>query len=351
MIRGPRVAIPPQPRRKETGENVGESRYIIGVDLGGTTINVGAVPVGGGTVLGMRSLPTDAHVGAKFVVDRIVSMIRDVKRDAAREGGFGADAFIGIGLGSPGPLDRETGTVVETPNLGWRNFPLRDLIMKATGLETEIDNDANAATLGEWWQGAGRGVDHLVGVTLGTGIGGGMMLDGKLYHGASDVAAEIGHMTIATTGRKCPCGNYGCLEAYASGPAIAARAIEGLEAGAASLIPDLVRGDLKAVTAETVSDAIIAGDEYAVGVMRETAIFLGIGLANLINILNPEMIVVSGGVTRAGRHLFDPLRREVRKRAFRPAAEACRIVSSELGGMAGVIGAAAVYHVARLGGL
>ena len=333
------------------GVSVSDRRYIIGVDLGGTTIKVGAVPVGGGTVLGMRTLPTDAHVGAKFVVDRIVSMIFEVKRDAAREGGFGEDAFVGIGLGSPGPLDREAGTVIETPNLGWRNFPLRDLIVKATGLEAELDNDANAATLGEWWQGAGRGVDHLVGVTLGTGIGGGIMLGGELYHGTSDVAAEIGHMTIDFTGRKCRCGNYGCLEAYASGPAIAARALEGLEAGAASLIPDLVGGDLRTVTAEIVSDAIVAGDDYAVGVMRDTAAFLGTGLANLINILNPEMIVVSGGVTRAGKHLFDPLRREVRKRAFRPAAEACRIVSSELGGMAGVIGAAATYHLARLGGL
>ena len=330
---------------------VADRRYIIGVDLGGTTINVGAVPVDGGTVLGMRSLPTDAHIGAKFVVDRMVTMIRDVKRDAAREGDFGEDAFVGIGLGSPGPLDRETGTVVETPNLGWRNFPLRDLVVNATGLDTVIDNDANAATLGEWWQGAGRGVDHLVGVTLGTGVGGGIMLNGELYHGTSDIAAEIGHMTIASAGRKCRCGNYGCLEAYASGPAIAARAVEGLEAGAASLILGLVDGDLRAITAETVSDAIIAGDEYAVGVMRETAIFLGTGLANLINILNPAMIVVSGGVTRAGRHLFEPLRREVRKRAFSPAAEACRIVSSELGGMAGVIGAAATYRIARLGGL
>lgn len=326
-------------------------RYIIGVDLGGTTIKVGAVPVGGGTVLGMRSLPTDAHIGAKFVVDRIVSMIRDVRRDAAREGGLGADAFIGVGLGSPGPLDRKTGTVIETPNLGWRNFPLRDLIAKATGLPAELDNDANAATLGEWWQGAGRGVHHLVGVTLGTGIGGGIMLGGELYHGARDVAAEIGHMTIDITGRKCACGNYGCLEAYASGPAIAARAVEGLEAGASSLIPEFAGGDLRAVTAETVSDAIVAGDDYAVSVMQDTAGFLGTGLANLINILNPDMIVVSGGVTRAGAHLFDPLRREVRKRAFRPAAEACRIVSSELGGMAGVIGAAATYHIARLGGL
>ncbi|MYL07277.1 MAG: ROK family protein, partial [Gemmatimonadales bacterium] len=172
-----------------------------------------------------------------------------------------------------------------------------------------------------------------------------------LYHGASDAAAEIGHMTIDPTGRKCACGNYGCLEAYASGPAIAARAVEGLKAGAESMLLDLVEGDLRAVTAEAVSDAIVAGDEYAAEVMRETAGYLGTGLANLINILNPEMIVVSGGVTRAGRHLFDPLRREVRKRALRPAAEACRIVRTELGGLGGVIGAAAVFRVARLGPL
>lgn len=325
--------------------------HIIGVDLGGTTISVGAVPVDGGTVLGMRTLPTDAHIGAKFVVDRIVSMIHEVKRDAAREGGFGEDAIVGVGMGAPGPLDRDTGTVIEAMNLGWRNFPLRDLIVKGTGLETELDNDANAATLGEWWQGAGRGVDNLVGVTLGTGIGGGIILNGALYHGASDAAAEIGYMTIDPAGRKCACGNYGCLEAYASGPAIAARAVEGLKAGAKSMLLDLVEGDLRAITAEAVSDAIVAGDEYAAEVMRETAGYLGTGLANLINILNPEMIVVSGGVTRAGRHLFDPLRREVRKRALRPAAEACRIVRTELGGLGGVIGAAAVFRVARLGPL
>ncbi len=325
--------------------------HIIGVDLGGTSIQVGVVPVGGGTVLGMRSMPTDAHVGAKFVVDRMVSMIEGVRREAVREGGLKDEDFLGVGLGSPGPLDRDTGTVIETPNLGWRNFPLRDLIERATGLEAELDNDANCAALGEWWRGAGRGVDIMLGVTMGTGIGGGMVLNGEVYHGASDVAAEFGHMTIASTGRRCPCGNDGCLEAYASGPAIAARAVEGLEAGAPSIIPELVDGDLRNVTAETVSDAIVAGDLYAADVMRETASFLGTGLANLINILNPEMIVLSGGVTNSGKHLFDPLRREVRRRAFRPASEACRIVSSELGGMAGVIGAAATFHVARLGPL
>ena len=325
-----------------------EGRYIVGVDLGGTSINVGAVPYEGGTVLGMRSLPTEAHQGAKFVVDRMVGMIRAVIHDAKREGGLDADAFLGIGLGSPGPLNRSTGTVIETPNLGWRNFPLRDLISRAVGLDAELDNDANAATLGEWWQGAGRGVRTLVGVTLGTGIGGGIVLDGHVYHGASDAAAEIGHMTIDSTGRRCNCGNYGCLEAYASGPAIAARAREGLETGAESLLPDMVDGDLARITAEAVSDAIVAGDVYAAEVMKETAKFLGTGVANLINILNPEMVVISGGVTRAGDHLFEPLKAEVRKRAFSSNAESCRIVGSELGDMAGVIGAAATFRVVRL---
>jgi len=312
---------------------------------------VGAVPVDGGTVLGMRSMPTEAHIGAKFVVDRIVAMIRDAVRDASREGALDKDAFLGIGLGSPGPLDRETGTVLETPNLGWRNFPLRDLIARSIGLPAVLDNDANAATLGEWWQGAARGVNNVLGVTLGTGIGGGIVLDGEVYHGASDVAGEIGHTTIDSNGRKCACGNYGCLEAYASGPAIAARAIEGLEAGAESLLPDLVDGDLQRITAAHVSEAIITGDRYAADVMRQTAEFLGTGIANFVNVLNPELIVVSGGVTRAGDHLFGPLRAEVRKRAFKVASDACQIVPSDLGDTAGVIGAAATYHVARIGPL
>ena len=326
-----------------------DKRYIVGVDLGGTSINVGVVPYEGGKVLGMRSMPTDLDHGAKFVVDRMVEMIRGCMRDAAREADIPDDGFIGIGLGSPGPLDRKTGTVIETPNLGWRNFPLRDLISNSIGLPAELDNDANCATIGEWWMGAAQGIRTLVGVTLGTGIGGGIVLDGKVYHGVADVAGEVGHMTIDSTGRKCKCGNYGCLEAYASGPAIAARAIEGLETGEPLRLPSRVDGDLSRLTAETVYEAIIAGDLYAKEVMHETAKFLGVGLANLINILNPEMVVISGGVTRAGEHLFEPLRAQIRRRAFRHAEENCRIVSSTLGGMAGVIGAAYMFRVERDG--
>ena len=328
-----------------------DDRYIIGLDLGGTSINVGVVPFEGGTVLGMRSLPTESQRGAKFVVDRMIQMIRDAMRDARHEGEIPEEGFLGIGIGSPGPLDRKSGTVLETPNLGWRNFPLRDLIANAISLPAVLDNDANAAALGEWWMGAGRNVQTLLAVTLGTGIGGGIVLDGRVYHGASDVAGEVGHMTIDSTGRRCNCGNYGCLEAYASGPAIAARAREGLEAGSASMLPELVEGDLGQITAETVYEAIVAGDAYATEVMRETAKFLGTGLANLINVLNPEVMVISGGVTRAGEHLFEPLRAEVRRRAFRHASERCQIVASQLGDMAGVIGAAATFRVERCGGI
>ncbi len=320
-----------------------DKKWVVGVDLGGTNIVVGVLPIEGGEPVSFRTLPTEPGRGAKFVVDRIVHMVRDSMGEVFALYGGSRDDVAGVGIGSPGPLDRATGTVIDTPNLGWRNFPLRDLIANAVGLPATLDNDAICATYGEWWQGAGRGTRTLVGVTLGTGIGGGIMIDGKIFHGVSDSAGELGHMSIDSTGRKCNCGNYGCLEAYASGPAIALRAVEGIEAGAQSMLPDLVHGRLEDITAATVYEAVLLGDTYANEVMRETAQFLGTGIANIINVLNPQMIVIAGGVTLAGDHLFVPLRAEVRRRAFKSAEEACQIVSAQLQGTAGMIGAAGVF--------
>ena len=322
-----------------------DKKWVLGVDLGGTNIVVGALPIDGGdgTVLAARSVPTEAARGAKYVVDRIIALVHEARAAViSQQGGTEAD-FAGIGIGSPGPLDRATGTVINTPNLGWRNFPLRDLIANGVGLPATLDNDANCATYGEWWLGAGRNVDTLVGLTLGTGIGGGIVLNGEIFHGVSDAAGEIGHMSIDSTGRKCKCGNYGCLEAYASGPAIALRAIEGLESGIESLLPALVDGRLEAITAATVYEAVVLGDPFANEVMRETVRFLGAGVASIINILKPEMVMITGGVTRDGDHLFVPLRAEVRRRAFRVSQEACQIVPAQLPGLAGVIGAAAIF--------
>ena len=325
-------------------------RWIVGVDLGGTNIVVGLLPIEGGDVLGLRDLPTESHKGPKFVVDRIVEMVEDsIAEVLAKHGGTRAQ-IAGVGIGSPGPLDTKAGVVINTPNLGWRNFPLRDLIANALHLPATLDNDARCAAYGEWWLGAGRSsVSTLVGITLGTGIGGGIVLDGQIYHGASDVAGEIGHMTIDSNGRRCKCGNYGCLEAYASGPAIALRAVEGIETGVETVLTDVVHGRLEDLTAATVYEGVVAGDPYATEVMKDTARFLGAGIANIVNVLNPEMVVIAGGVTRAGDHLFLPLKAEVRRRAFKTAEEVCQIVSGELPGTAGVVGAAAVFKKETFG--
>ena len=323
--------------------------WIVGVDIGGTSVVVGLVPLEGGAPMGLRSLPTLSARGAEDVVKRVAAAVRESVEETLAATGASPDQVLGMGIGSPGPLDRKRGVVINTPNLGWRNFPLRDLLSGATGYEATLDNDANCATFGEWWLGAGRDVDTLVGITLGTGIGGGIVIKGEIVHGASDAAGEIGHMTIDFTGRKCKCGNYGCLEAYCSGPNIAARALEGIDAGVETVLVDLVEGDLERITAATVYEAVVLGDAYANEVMTETARILAVGLANVINILNPEAVVIAGGVTRAGEHLFTPLRAEVRRRAFKSAEEVCKILPAALPEVAGVIGAAAVFKKTRFG--
>jgi len=322
-------------------------RWIVGLDIGGTNMVAGLVPFQGGRPAGLRSTRTRPERGGEDVVARAARMVEESVAEVLSEAGQGE--VLGVGIGSPGPLDRKTGRVLETPNLGFTDFPLRDLIADASGYPATLDNDANCATFGEWWQGAGKGARTLVGLTLGTGIGGGLVLNGEIHHGASDAAAEFGHMTIDTTGRKCKCGNYGCLEAYASGPNIAARAVEGIDAGIQSVLTDLVEGDLDAITAATVYEAVVLGDSFAHEVMRETAKVLGVGIANLLNALNPDAVVIAGGVTRAGEHLFEPLLKEVRRRAFRSAVTACRIVPAALPETAGVIGAAAVFKKERFG--
>ena len=310
---------------------------------------VGVVPFGGGAPLAVGLELTHPGRGADAIVADVVRMADAVVDEALREHGGSRDRVVGVGVGCPGPLDLERGVVVTTPNLGWTDYPIRERVAAGLGLPAAVDNDANCATYGEWWQGAGRGTRSLVGITLGTGIGGGIIVDGALVHGASGCAGEIGHTTIDLTGRRCACGNQGCLEAYASGPNIAQRAREGIEAGSASLISELVDGDLERVSAVTVYDAILRGDPFAREVMQETAKILGAGIANMINVFNPEVVVVVGGVTRAGEYLFTPLRSEVRKRAFRVAVEACRIVPGELPAVAGVVGAAGIF-VSRFGG-
>lgn len=326
-------------------------QFIVGIDLGGTNIAAGAMPTDGTREIAMRMAPTHGEEGSGAVVERIVRMIEDVIEQTRAETGAERSDFLGVGIGSPGPLDRARGIVIESPNLGWRDFPLRDAVASRVSLPCALDNDANCATLGEWWCGAAKGGRNVVGMTIGTGIGGGLILDGKLYHGSSDGAGEIGHTTIDPTGRRCKCGNYGCLEAYASGPAIAERAREELEVDGHSILHTMVDGDISKITAQVVFEASKRGDPVATAVVRDTAHFLGVGLSNLINIFNPDMVVVAGGVTQAGDLLFDPLRAEVKRRAFKSSVDACRIVPGALPLSAGVVGAVATFRAQTLGDL
>jgi glucokinase len=316
--------------------------YVVGVDVGGTNVVVGTLSEDGSSIHGLVKEPTDLEGGPDQTVDQITRLVLASLSSAREELGSSIE-IIGVGIGSPGPLDTESGIVLLTPNLGWTDMPLRDRVGGAVGLPATLDNDANCAVLGEWWRGAAQGGRVVLGLTIGTGIGGGIVLDGEIFHGASGAAGEIGHATIDQTGRRCNCGNYGCLEAYASGPAIARRALEGLQAGAPSRLSEYAKGDLSRITAQTVSEAARDGDTFCLDIIRETAHFLGGAIANLVNIFNPDTVVICGGVTLAGDCLFDPLCNQVRRRAFAPAVEVCRIVAGALPGTAGVYGAVASF--------
>lgn len=326
------------------------AQYAIGVDLGGTNIVVGAMTLDGSQTFGLGEGPTMAWEGAEAVIERMAGMVNDVIAATMAETGAARKDFIGVGVGAPGTVDRMSGVVRKAPNLGWLECDLVGPLSRLTGLPVHLDNDANCATYGEWWMGAARGGVNVIGVTIGTGVGGGIIVDRQVYYGASDAAGEIGHTTIDMDGRRCGCGNYGCLEAYTSGPAIASRAREALvNHEESSLLLTLAQGDAGRVTAELVYDAADAGDEVALEIVRDTARFLGAGIANLLNVFNPDVVVLAGGVTKAGDALFEPLRKEVRRRAFKNVAESCRIVPGELPGTAGVVGAVAAFITKHTG--
>lgn len=319
-------------------------KWIAGVDVGGTTLSVGMVPAGGGHPRALRVDGTPRGRGGDAVVGQVCAMIRVAVDELARAEGPDAEV-AGVGVAAPGSLDRARGVVLESHNLGWFGLPLRDRVAAATGLPTVVENDANCAACGEWWQGAGRGFRSVLGITLGTGIGGGFVMDGRPFLGATGSAGEIGHMTVEFGGRRCTCGGRGCLEAYASGPGIARTAVEGLAGGTRSTLPELVAGDLGRITAATVHRAAVAGDAYATGVLARAARMLAAGITGAVNLLGPDGVVVMGGVAAAGDLFFGPLAAELGRPRFRSALDACAVVPGALPGTAGVVGAAGVFRL------
>jgi len=314
-------------------------KCIIGVDLGGTNIKAAAVSLDGEVRYHTR-LTTEADKGPEVVADRIAQAALDCLENVKD----GKKNVLGVGIGSPGPLNLREGIVIFAPNLkGWKNVPLRAMIEKRTGVPCTLENDANAAGAAEQWVGAGKGASSLVLFTLGTGIGGGIVIDGKVLHGYTDIAAEIGHMSLNPDGPKCGCGMKGCLEAYASATAMVRRMREAIAAGKKSVLA----AKLDTLTAKDICDAALKGDEAATENMEMTGFYLGMGIANIMHIINPEVVVMSGGVTAAGDLLMDPIQRTVRERAFEAARKGVKICWTALGDDAGAIGAARSFAVQK----
>jgi glucokinase len=309
----------------------------IGIDLGATKISTALVDAAG-KIIAQDYRETLAIEGQKAVLERMV----DAAHRVMGEAGLAPAQVTAVGVCSPGPIDSRTGVLTAPPNLpGWKNVPLKQIIEEALGITTFLENDANAAALGEHRFGAGRGVQDMIYVTASTGIGGGLILNGQLYGGRTGAAGEIGHMTVLPWGPYCGCGNRGCLEALASGTAIAREGREMVRRGVPTLIAELAEGNPERVTAKLVAEAADKGDIEAQEILAEAMTYLGVGMASLVNLFNPELIVIGGGLTNMGEGLFGPVRRAIERRAFPAAARAVQVVPAELGDDVGVLGAVA----------
>jgi glucokinase len=314
--------------------------HYIGLDLGGTNIKAGVIDEFG-RPLATLSAPTHADEGPKAVL----AALADAARSVAKQYGLTLDQVNAIGVGAPGPIDFDAGVVLAAPNLpGWTNVPLQKSIAQATGRPVVIENDANAAAMGEFWAGAGQDptIRDLVMLTLGTGVGGGVIIDGHVYHGGFGFAPEIGHMIMVVNGEPCGCGQHGCLESYASATATIRRAIQAIQVGEATSLRALYEKNSHELSAKDVFDAAKAGDTVAQRVVDQTVTYLGVACASICRLYDPQMIVFAGGMILAGDFLFDHVRAVFKQQNWKLLPARVQIVPAQLGNDAGIIGAAAV---------
>lgn len=312
--------------------------YYIGLDIGGTNIKAGVVDENG-NILSESDIPTGADRPQDVVLQDIISAITG----AIAASSVSRNNILGIGAGSPGMIDSKTGTVIYNNNLGWRNFHLGELLSAALKLPVKLENDANAAALGEVVAGSAKGVSSAMIITLGTGVGSGFVIDGKIWTGFNSEACEFGHMVIKHGGRLCKCGRRGCFEAYASASGLIEMTKEAIAKNPNGILANIAK-DEGHVSGHTVFDAKDAGDEAAAKVIDEYIDYLACGLINLINGLQPEVISIGGGIGKQGERLLAPLREKIYAEIYGAGVDAdvkkTKIVSCTLGYKAGLIGAA-----------
>ena len=322
---------------REEGMADGSRFLTLGIDLGGSKILV-AVVDHQGKMLSSDENVTPVAKGREAIIQSILGSAHRVLEQAA----VALSGICAVGIGAAGISNPETGMLFTSPNLvGWHDVPLRGIIQERLGKKTFLLNDANAAALGESYFGAARGALNFIYITLSTGIGGGIMINGKIYTGAIGTAGEVGHMTIDDNGPVCNCGNKGCWETLASGTALAREARHRIEKGARTSILDYAEGDVEKVTAQVIHSAAKQGDSLAKELIVQTGYYIGVGLANLINIFNPELIVIGGGLSSIGDMLLEPAFKVAGERAYKEAFQAVRFACAELGRNSAVLGAAA----------
>lgn len=314
------------------------SKAVLGIDLGGTAIKTALVSEDK-AILAQESRPTEAEQGLEVVLKNMLASAEAVIATS----GIDREDILAAGIGAPGPLNGQEGIVYSPPNLpGWENVPLAKLMSDGLGIPCFLENDANAACYGEFWMGAGQGCENMCVLTLGTGVGGGIVTHGKLLRGIDGTAGEIGHLKVSRNGRSCGCGATGCLETYGSVTGMVLTAREGLESGVVSTLTEACDLDLSALTGKMISEAAEAGDAFAQQVIQETATWLGVGISSLINLFNPEKIILCGGMTDAGESLLQPIREVATSRAFPVPAARVEIIPGALGNDSGVLGCAGI---------
>ncbi|NLW36809.1 ROK family protein [Syntrophorhabdus aromaticivorans] len=307
----------------------------IGIDIGGSKIAAGLVNRQG-RVVNKKRIPVEKHKAYAKIRDAIALLIEEL----VSANGIEKTRIEKIGIASAGQIDKETGTILFSPNLGWHNAPLRADLEKAWGVRTSIENDVNAAVYGEWRFGLLKCSRNVLGVYVGTGVGGGIIIDGKVYRGFSNVGGEVGHITLNPYGYPCNCGSTGCFEAYCGGSYIAERARQRLKGGYKGKLWDILKGNPDILHVGHIEEGYLLGDDLCETLWKEVVEYMGAALAGLVNLLNPEIIVLGGGVIYGTRRLIDEVRPVVEKRAMTPSIKGMRIVRAKLEEDAAIVGAA-----------
>lgn len=311
------------------------NRYVVGVDVGATNTKVALLDMNG------RILLKDSFLTKRYKRDDIIKAISASSDGLIAEKKIKKTDIIGIGVGVPGLVDYNKGLVFYFVNIkGWEDVPFKKKMERATGLPTFVDNDVKVMALGELTYGAGRGCDNVICLTLGTGVGGAVIIDGKIRGGASLVAGEIGHIPINEKGPRCNCGGIGCVEAYVGREYFLDEVRKELRKGAKSVVRKMAGGRLSRVTPEILNEAALKGDAFARRKWKEMGLHIGCALVGIVNFLNPELIVIGGGIAEADRFIFGEIRKTIDRRAMRLQAGAVKVMKARLGNDAGVIGAA-----------